>query len=672
MATMPINQVQRAKEAPNEEDKICLFAETNYRNQMRRFGIRTDDRRRHMYVIGKTGMGKTTMLENMVLHDIYNGHGVGVVDPHGDFAEKILDFIPAHRINDVVYFNPSDAAHPIGFNVLEIHSEEQKHLVASGLMAVFKKIWPDVWSARMEYILNNVLLALLDSQGSTLLGINRMLSDKKYRKRVVGQIKDPVVKKFWVDEYASWTEKYATEAGSAIQNKIGQFLSASIIRNMVAQVKSTINVREIMDGQKIFIMNLSKGRIGEDSSRLLGGMLITQIQLAAMERVDTLEKDRKDFFLYVDEFQNFATQSFANILSEARKYRLSLIMAHQYIAQLDEEVRDAVFGNVGTIVSFRVGAADAEYLEQEFTPTFLQEDIINLSKYRVFLKLMIDGVASQPFSAVTMAPIGNVTGNFDKVIRVSRERYGKRREEIEDKIARWSGMEISGSVEDIDADEESDAERIEKDIQKKEKKEQKSDTPVSQVKADEKVLALKELLEKKEAQPETTETKETISEEEIPEFADVTDAPSVPSTTDDPDDTDDTADQDAATNDMPIADTTLPAPQSVHPMPDDDTAGEAARDDIQREESAPAKSTSKGQAQGQDTDSQDNPSKKKRRKRKRKKKTSTDTQQTQTKAREDAPSPTDPPKEVSESPPPSAPSSASDTLAPNTPITFDT
>lgn len=513
--SMPIDSLKRTDGSTPEQEKICLFAETNYRNQLRRFGIKTDDRRRHMYIIGKTGMGKTTMLENMVLHDIYNGHGIGVVDPHGDFAEKILDFIPSNRINDVVYFNPADSANPIGFNVLEVHSEEQKHLVASGLMAVFKKIWPDVWSARMEYILNNVLLALLDSEGSTLLGINRMLSDKKYRKRVVGQIKDPVVKKFWVDEYASWTEKYANEAGSAIQNKIGQFLSASIIRNMVAQVKSTINVREIMDGEKIFIMNLSKGRIGEDSSRLLGGMLITQIQLAAMERVDTPEKDRKDFFLYVDEFQNFATQSFANILSEARKYRLSLIMAHQYIAQLDEEVRDAVFGNVGTIVSFRVGAADAEYLEQEFTPTFLQEDIVNLSKFRVFLKLMIDGVASQPFSANTMSPIGNATGNFDKVIRVSRERYGKRREEIEDKIARWSGMEITGSVDDIDS-EDDDASSSATSVPAS-KQSTTTDLPKKgSVVADQKVLALKELLQQKDTQspsiPDSSDTASSILE----------------------------------------------------------------------------------------------------------------------------------------------------------------
>jgi len=438
---MPTHHLQTKSDAPKPKEEICLFAQTNFRNQMIKFGIKTDDRRRHMYVIGKTGMGKTTMMENMVLHDIYNGHGVGIVDPHGDFAEKIINYIPPHRINDVVYLNPADVEHPIGFNIFEVQTEEQKHLIASGLMATFQKIWPDVWSSRMEYILNNTILALLDSPGSTLLGINRLLADKKYRQKVVRQLKDPVVKSFWVDEFANYEPRYAKEAVAPIQNKIGQFLSASVIRNMVAQVKSTINVRELMDSKKIFIMNLSKGRIGEDNSRLLGGMLINKIQLAAMERVDTPEEERKDFFLYVDEFQNFATPSFANILSEARKYRLSLIMAHQYVAQLDEVVADAVFGNVGTIVTFRIGAADAEALAKEFVPVFTEEHIVNLSKFHVLLKLMIDGVASQPFSATTMPPIGSPTDSAEKVIRVSRERYAKPKSVIEDKILRWSGME---------------------------------------------------------------------------------------------------------------------------------------------------------------------------------------------------------------------------------------
>lgn len=436
------------------DPEVNFFGLTNYRNQNRKFGIKVDDRRRHMYLVGKTGMGKTTILENMVLNDIYAGHGVGLVDPHGDFAEKVIDFVPPHRINDIVYFNPADMDYPIGFNILESVDPEYRHLVASGLMGVFKKIWPDVWSARMEYILNNTILALLDYPGTTLLGINRLLADDDYREKVVAVLKDPVVKAFWESEFAKYEDRFRREAIAPIQNKIGQFLSASIIRNIVAQVKSRINIREIMDTQKIFIMNLSKGRIGEDNSRLLGGMLITKIQLSAMERVDIPEKDRKDFFLYVDEFQNFATESFANILSEARKYRLDLIMAHQYMEQLDEMVLAAVIGNVGTMVTFRVGSSDAEILAKEFIPTFVEEDLVNLPKYHIYLKLMIDGVASRPFSALTLPPIGSPTGSREKVVRVSRERYAVARDKIEDKISRWSSSEGGADeLEDSDNDE---------------------------------------------------------------------------------------------------------------------------------------------------------------------------------------------------------------------------
>ncbi|MFA7209780.1 MAG: type IV secretion system DNA-binding domain-containing protein [Parcubacteria group bacterium] len=428
--------------------EINFFAKTNFRNQERVFGIKRDDRRRHMYVIGKTGMGKSNLLENMAIQDIRNGEGVCVVDPHGEFAEKMLKAVPANRINDVIYFNPSDAEFPIAFNILESVDDDKKNLVASGMMGVFKKIWPDVWSARMEYILNNTILALLDYPGSTMLGVNRMMMDLDYRKRVYPKIKDPVVKSFWINEFDKWEDKFRKEAVAAIQNKVGQFLSSSVIRHIVGQPKSTIDMRDIMDNQKILIVNLSKGRIGEDSMRLLGGMIITKIQLGAMGRVDMPEERRKDFYLYVDEFQNFATESFANILSEARKYHLNLILAHQYINQLifdgNGTVRDAVFGNVGTIVSFRVGAEDAEHLEKEFEPVFMMNDIVNLSKYHIYLKLMIDGVAGDAFSATTLPPLdlGNVEGVEEKVIRVTRERYGKLKAEVEDRIARWSGMEV--------------------------------------------------------------------------------------------------------------------------------------------------------------------------------------------------------------------------------------
>lgn len=305
----------------------------------------------------------------------------------------------------------------------------------------------------MEYILNNTLLALLEFPNTTLLGINRLLADNAYRKRVIKNLKDPVIKSFWETEFAGYNDRYKQEAVAPVQNKIGQFLSASVIRNIVAQVKSRINIREIMDNNKIFIMNLSKGRIGEDNSRLLGGMLITKIQLAAMERVDTPEKERKDFFLYVDEFQNFATESFSNILSEARKYRLDLTMAHQYMEQLDETVLAAVIGNVGTLVTFRVGSTDAEILAKEFAPTFIETDLVNLTKFQIYLKLMIDGVASQPFSANTLSPINISTRSAGKVIKVSRERYATSRENIEDKIMRWTGME-SGETSDTGDDED--------------------------------------------------------------------------------------------------------------------------------------------------------------------------------------------------------------------------
>jgi DNA-directed RNA polymerase subunit RPC12/RpoP len=427
----------------DHENEVTYFAKTNFRSQMMKFGIKTDDRRRHCYVIGKTGMGKSVLLENLILSDIYAGHGCCYVDPHGDTAEKLVNHIPSWRSNDVVYFNPADLEFPVGFNILEAVSESGKHLIASGMMGVFAKIWEGMWSSRMEYILNNTILALLDNPGQTLLGINRMMSDAEYRKRMVGNISDPVVKQFWVTEFASWTEKYQTEATASIQNKIGQFLSAGVIRNIVSQVKSTINIREIMEANKILIINLSKGRIGEDNSKLLGGLIITKIQLAAMERVDTPEHLRKDFYLYVDEFQNFAVESFASILSEARKYRLCLTMAHQYIAQLTEPVRDAVFGNVGTMITFRVGSPDAAFMETEFMPRFLPEDIINLPKYNIYLKLLIDGVTSQPFSAITLPPIAEVTNSAETVIKISRERYASPRSEVEEKVLLWSGMKDS-------------------------------------------------------------------------------------------------------------------------------------------------------------------------------------------------------------------------------------
>ncbi|MDZ7799094.1 MAG: type IV secretion system DNA-binding domain-containing protein [Patescibacteria group bacterium] len=423
----------------NQENEITPFAMTNFRNINRKFGIKSDDRRRHMYIIGKTGMGKSTTIENMIVDDIHRGKGVALIDPLGDLVERVIQFIPSHRINDVVYFNPADLDYPIAFNVLESVDPTYHHLVTSGLIAVFKKIWIDSWGPRLEYLLRNTILSLLEYPGSTLLGVTRLLVDKNYRKKVVDKITDPVVKAFWKNEYQAYSNQFRTEAISPIQNKVGQFLSSSVIRNIVGQPKSTIDMREIMDEGKILLLNLSKGRVGEDNSSLLGAMMVTKIQLAAMSRIDVPEEERKDFYLYVDEFQNFATESFATILSEARKYRLDLTIAHQYIEQLDEKVQAAVFGNVGTIVAFRVGAADAEFLVKEFEPIFSETDLVNLTKYEVYLKLMIDGVASDPFSASTLPPVTEEEGNREKIIRTSRERYSEKREIIEDKISRWTG-----------------------------------------------------------------------------------------------------------------------------------------------------------------------------------------------------------------------------------------
>ena len=429
---------------PDKNLDLTIFAETTFRNQHRKFGIKTDDRRRHMYVIGKTGMGKSTLLENMIMEDIRAGRGVAVVDPHGDTVEKILSFIPDERIQDTIYFNPSDTEHPIAFNILEQVDSHYKHLVASGLIGVFQKLWADSWGPRLEYILRNAILAVLDYPGSTLLSVTRMLSDKAFRKKVIENIQDPVVKAFWVKEFAGYADKFAAEAVAPIQNKVGQFLSSSLIRNIVGQPKSAINLREIMDQKKILLLNLSKGRIGEDNAQLLGAMMITKIQLAAMSRVDIPEHERQDFYLHVDEFQNFATTSFANILSEARKYRLNLIMGHQYIEQLPEEVASAVFGNVGTLVVFRVGATDAEALVKEFSPTFTEEDLVNLPKYNVCLKLMIDGVASNPFSARGLPPLPaeEKTQNEEAVIAYTRNHYAGSREEVEQAIATWHEDEI--------------------------------------------------------------------------------------------------------------------------------------------------------------------------------------------------------------------------------------
>lgn len=436
-------------------DDVTYFAKTDFRNKDKKFGMKASDRRRHMYVIGKTGMGKTTLLENMAIQDIRNDKGLAIVDPHGEFADKLIDYVPAERTNEVIYFNPGDINWPIALNVMEKVDPEHRHLVASGLIGVFKKIWANSWGPRLEYLLRNAILALLEYPGSTLLSIMRMLVDEKYRDKVVDNITDPVVKSFWQDEFTRFHDSFQVEAVSPIQNKVGQFLTSPLIRNIVGQTETSIDMREVMDEGKILIMNLSKGLVGEDNANLLGALMITKLQLAAMGRVEMDPEKREDFHLYVDEFQNFATESFASILSEARKYRLNLILAHQYIAQLSEEVRDSVFGNVGTISCFRVGAEDAEFLEREFAPEFDANDLVNLSKYKIYLRLMIDGVASRPFSANTLPPVEKPeSSNRESIIKTTREKYATPREEVEDKIARWSGFKEAIDGEKLEREED--------------------------------------------------------------------------------------------------------------------------------------------------------------------------------------------------------------------------
>src|SRR3989338_4318141 len=428
-----------------QDDTLTILGASVFRGQRVTFGIKQDDSRRHLYAIGKTGMGKSTLLENMIFSDIHAGKGLAVIDPHGDLADAVLRMIPKERTNDVVLFDPTDMEYPVSFNMLECTHPEQRPLIASGLMGVFTKIWPDVWSGRMEHILRNTLLALLESQGNSMLGILRMYADDAFCKKIVEHLTDPLVRSFWEDEYFSWSAQFRNEAVAAIQNKVGQLLTTPIIQNIVGQSASKLDIRHAMDTGKILIANLSKGKLGEDNSSFLGSMLVTKFQIDAMSRADLPEKERRDFYLYVDEFQNFATPSFATILSEARKYRLSLTMANQYVTQLllgerDTKLKDAVFGNVGTIVSFQVGSEDAEVIAAQFGDESMEEDILGLPKYQAYMRLMIDGLTSRPFSVATLPPPNFLQdkGRSEKIRSHSRERYAAERRIVEEKINKWA------------------------------------------------------------------------------------------------------------------------------------------------------------------------------------------------------------------------------------------
>jgi len=421
-----------------DPNKITFLAATHTRGKNTAFGIRAKDRDKHMYIIGKSGMGKSTLLENMAIQDIQNGEGMFFVDPHGSTAERILDFVPQDRIKDVMYFAPFDTEYPIGFNILEDVGYDNRHKVVAGLMGVFERIWADAWSARMQYILQNTLFALLEYPGATIIDVNRMLVNKAFREEVVKHVTDPIVAMFWKEEFAGYSDKYTQDATPAIQNKVGQFVSNPLIRNILGQAKSTFDFRAMMDERRIVIVNLSKGRMGEANSALLGSMLVIKVYLAALSRAEepapVLGKLPNCYF-YVDEFQNVTNKAFENILSEARKYKLCLTIANQYIEQMQEEVRNAVFGNVGSTVIFRVGPMDAQFLEPVFSPTFMPEDMVGLGRGDIYLTLMIDGVGSAPFSAHTLSPIDTPFETYrDDVVHWTRHRYGRPRAQVEEEI----------------------------------------------------------------------------------------------------------------------------------------------------------------------------------------------------------------------------------------------
>jgi hypothetical protein len=421
----PENLPTAIDKTDEEKHQINFFAKTLFKNKETIFGIKNKDRRRHIWAIGKTGTGKSTLIANMAIDDLKKGRGIAVIDPHGDLVEILLDYIPKSRINDVVYFNPADKQ-PVTINPLEVASREEAELAASGLLSIFTKIWANVWSARMEYILRNSFLTLTQIPNSTLADVLKLLANKNFRDKMVEKIKDPNLIHFWKQEFDKMPERLQKEAIAPLQNKVGQFVLSPLIRNVIGQPRGSFRIDEVMNEGKILIANLSQGRLGEDNANLLGAMLITKIQLAAMGRVDIHEGQRRDFYLYVDEFQNFATTSFIKILSEARKYRLNLMLANQYMAQIPEEVQKAILGNVGTMISFTAGAEDALILQKEFSEVFSQNDLVNLSKFQIAVKLMIDGHSSRPFLAHTLPLPISRNQNRPKVIRVSRERWVKK------------------------------------------------------------------------------------------------------------------------------------------------------------------------------------------------------------------------------------------------------
>lgn len=427
------------KEGLVDPKEVSFIGTTNYRNENKVFGIKRIDRRKHLYVVGKTGGGKSKLLELLLIADIQSDQGCCLLDPHGDLAEEVLKYIPEKRIKDVVYINPSDRDYPVGFNPLEpVEDYETRQHLCTFFISIFKKLFAATWNQRMEHLIRYITLALLETPDSNILGIARMLSDTPFRQRVIMQIKDPVVKGFWTNEFSASAEQYSKEAVVPIMNKVGQFVANPVVRNMIGQRKNALDFGTFMNSGKIVILNISKGKIGDENASLLGSMFITKIQQAALERAKVPEEERRDFYFYIDEFQNFATEAFSTILSEARKYRLDLTIAHQYIAQLPEDVKATAFGNVGSLVVFSVGGDDAKYLEKEFAPTFSAEDLITLNAREMYIKMSIDGKVNPPFSAKTLTVPKSEFNFTDKILSHSRLTYGKNRVAVENEIQQWS------------------------------------------------------------------------------------------------------------------------------------------------------------------------------------------------------------------------------------------
>ncbi|MFY0610694.1 MAG: type IV secretion system DNA-binding domain-containing protein [Hyphomicrobiaceae bacterium] len=386
-------------------EPITILGTTNGARRKVRFGIKQQDRLSHLYIIGKTGVGKSTLIENMVRQDLVHGHGLCLLDPHGDLVERVYQSVPEKRKGDVRYFNVPDRTQPYGYNPLRYIKEDKRTLACSGMLEVMKKLWPDAWGVNMEHILRHALLALLDRPGSTLADIPRLLSDKYFRRLVANQVKNPPVRHFWQQEYENYSFQKRSDGAGPILNKVGAFLADPSLNRILTEPEEDLRFRSIMDDGQILLVNLAKGQIGEDAAGLLGGLLVTTLGLAAFTRQDTPEHNRRPFHIYLDEFQNFTTYSMVNMLSELRKFKASLTLAHQYMFQLTPGVREAVLGNAGTIISFRVGARDAAYLAQEFQPTFSQQDFLNLANHDIYIRLMVEGAAGRGFSANSLTSI---------------------------------------------------------------------------------------------------------------------------------------------------------------------------------------------------------------------------------------------------------------------------